>query len=61
MGPKNVLLKPKLYFFNNILLFGNFAAPPLGIPHTTFVNRLFLKETKVMGIEELLSKPINKA
>ncbi len=29
MGPKNVLLEPKLYFSNNILLFGNFAAPPL--------------------------------
>ncbi len=31
LGPKNILLKPKLYFFNNILLFGNFAATPLDL------------------------------
>ena len=29
MGPKNILLKPKLCFSNNILLFGNSAATPL--------------------------------
>ena len=29
MEPKYILLKPKLYFSNNILLFGNFAATAL--------------------------------
>jgi len=32
MGPKYILLKPKIYFSNNILLFGNFAATPLISP-----------------------------
>ena len=29
IGSINILLKPKIYFSNNILLFGNFAATPL--------------------------------
>ena len=31
MVAKKILLKPKLYFSNNILLFANFAATPLDI------------------------------
>ena len=34
MEPKYILLKPKLYFSNNILLFGNFAATALQVAYS---------------------------
>ena len=37
IGPRNILLKPKIYFSNNILLFGNFAATPLLFSPMLFV------------------------
>ena len=35
MGPKYILLKPKIYFSNNLLLFGNFAATPLKLARSS--------------------------
>ena len=40
MGPKYILLKPKIYFSNNILLFGNFAATPLQTDRHTHTPKI---------------------
>ena len=66
MGPKNILPKPKLYFSNNILLFGNFAATPLLYgqismflqicPHSTTSTMTF-RQTNYTGLTQPYPQP----